>query len=326
MDLFLFELSTRLDLLMFKVVVLGCGGGPKEKNLSSYLIAPEKAQTFLAVDAGTLLDGIECAYAQGSFSDIQIREGVLSSEVEILRTHITAYLLSHAHLDHIAGLCLSSYADEGEKSIFGTDQTIDSLRKHIFNWQSWPNLGSEGRAPCLGHYQYRRLKEGQRSSLFPTDFFVEPFLLNHSKECPSTAFLIESSGAFLLYVGDTAPDALEKVKRLYIVWERVAPLIREGLLRAIFLECSHPDELPENALLGHLDPKYMLEELTKLAQLVDFAHFRQALKEVKIVVTHIKDNLRKGPSSRQIIQEELERLNSLSLSFLFPTQGQKLEL
>src|SRR5271170_995115 len=57
---------------LFKVVVLGCGGGPKENNVSGYLLAPKESNTYIALDAGTLLAGIFLASEKGSFQEISL--------------------------------------------------------------------------------------------------------------------------------------------------------------------------------------------------------------------------------------------------------------
>jgi 3',5'-cyclic-nucleotide phosphodiesterase len=69
----------------------------------------------------------------------------------------------------------------------------------------------------------------------------------------------------------------------------------------------------------------MIEELSQLAKFVDPIQPRLALKNLKVVVTHIKETLLKGPSSKEIIQKELEKLNTLNIQFIFPEQGQRLE-
>lgn len=43
----------------FQIVVLGCTGGPREGNLSSYLVSPASHNEWICLDAGTLLMGIE---------------------------------------------------------------------------------------------------------------------------------------------------------------------------------------------------------------------------------------------------------------------------
>ena len=96
----------------FKVVVLGCYGGPKDTNISGYLVAPLEANEFIALDAGSLLQGIEVACAKNSFQEIKTNlDSELNFEVEILQNHIKGYLISHAHLEHVAGLVICSNFD-----------------------------------------------------------------------------------------------------------------------------------------------------------------------------------------------------------------------
>ncbi len=279
----------------FKVIVLGSGGGPLENNLSSYLLAPTASSDYIALDAGTLLSEI-----------VRTEENPLA----FFQNQIKAYLISHPHLDHVAGLVINSTADS-KKPLLGTDFTINSIRDHLFNWIIWPNFGSEGKKP-LNQYAYKRLKEGKKSSIPSTAMSVEALLLNHPKGYLSTAFLIEASGAYVLYCGDTSPD-----ERLEKVWKKVAPLIRDESLSAIFLECSYLEAEP---LMGHVDTQSFMRELGALARLVDPAH--PSLKKCSVIVTHIKETL-KGPS---LIQEELDKLNELKIPLIFPKQGQLLSM
>ena len=59
---------------------------------------------------------------------------------------------------------------------------------------------------------------------------VIPYELSHSGGYRSTAFLVESDEAYLLYFGDTGPDAVEESDRMQQVWTAVAPLVRENRL------------------------------------------------------------------------------------------------
>jgi 3',5'-cyclic-nucleotide phosphodiesterase len=310
---------------LFKVVVLGCNGGPKDTNISGYLIAPKEANEFVALDAGSLLEGIYVANEKNSFQEIKIFPGSdLNFEIEILRNHIKGYLISHAHLEHVAGLVICSNLDTN-KPIYGIDSTIDFMRDYLFNWKIWPNFASEGTRP-LNQYQYTRFNLGEKTPLQGTNMTVEPHILSHHGSYESTAFIVESSGAYVVYFGDTSPDALEKEKNIEKVWKKVAPLIREGRLHGILLECSYTNEVPDNELYGHLNPKYMMQELEKLAYIVDPTQPESALLKVKVIVTHIKDSCYRGGSPKQVIQDELNSLNKLNIQFVFPEQGQKIEL
>ncbi|MBS0653956.1 MAG: 3',5'-cyclic-nucleotide phosphodiesterase, partial [Verrucomicrobia bacterium] len=321
--LFMFSLCSQET---FKAVVLGCHGGPKENNLSGYLIAPSGSNDFIALDAGTLLEGIFLAAKNNCFSGIKTDPNSdLSLELEVFRNHIKAYLISHAHLDHIAGLVINSTADI-KKPIYGIDSTIDLIRDNLFNWKIWPNFGSEGQKPLINQYQYQRMKIEKQVSIPNSSMKAEPFILSHPNGYLSTAFLIESSDSYIVYFGDTSPDALESQKHIEKVWKKIAQLIVQKKLRAIFIECSYSDKRPDSKLFGHLNPKYLLDELGRLALIVDPKSPQTALKDLKVVVTHIKDTLLKGDSAQQIIERELEKGNNLNIQFIFPKQGQMLEL
>lgn len=308
----------------FKVIVLGNHGGPRENNISGYLIASTRSNNFICLDAGSLLHGIYLAHKKDSFQDITINSiNPLDIETDILRNHIKGYLISHAHLDHIAGLILNSTADT-EKPILGIDPTINFIRDHLFNWKIWPNFGSEGKNPRLNQYQYQRLQLNEKIHISGTEFTVEPFLLSHSDCCPSTAFLLEAFGSYVLYFGDTSPDSLESKKHIETIWKRVAPLIQQNKLRGIFLECSYSQE--ETQLFGHLNSKYMIEELNTLANFVNPTSPDTALMGLKIIVTHIKNAIVNGITATQSIQQELEMLNTLGVQFIFPEQGEKIQL
>ena len=145
----------------FVTIVLGAAGGLQEANLSAYLLAPIRERRFIALDTGTVLSGLQVAIKMNSFVDIQVPPASsLRLEGWILREHIKAYVLSHAHLDHVSGLILNA-PDDSPKPILGLDATLDTLRDHVFNWQVWPNFGNEGRAPQLRQYAYQRLQPAQ---------------------------------------------------------------------------------------------------------------------------------------------------------------------
>lgn len=308
----------------FKVIVLGSHGGPRENNVSGYLIAPKNSNTFIALDAGSLLNGIYLANQQKSFHDIQIDPASKwDFEAEILRNHITDYFISHAHLDHVAGMIINSTIDTN-KNIFGIDSTINFLRDYLFNWKIWPNFGSEGEKP-LKQYHYQRLKLEEQISIPNTEISMKPFLLNHSENYHSTAFLVGFRDNYIIYFGDTSPDELEYKKHIEHIWGQVAPLIKQNKLKGLFLECSYNNKRDSSKLFGHLDPQYLMEALYQLALLVNPIQPQLALNNLKVVVTHIKETLLNGLSSDLMIRAELEKLNTLGIQFIFPEQGERLE-
>ena len=52
---------------------------------------------------------------------------------------------------------------------------------------------------------------------------LKAFPLSHSN-LQSTAFLINNKDAYLLYLGDTGPDEIEKSQNLHHLWEALPRL------------------------------------------------------------------------------------------------------
>lgn len=308
----------------FMAIPLGTKGGLREADLSSYLLAPAGETNFIALDAGTLLTGLQHAKQHGSLQGIEIpADSPLSLEGVVLHHHIKAYVISHAHLDHVAGMVINA-PDDSSKPILGLPSTIDYIRDHLFNWKIWPNFGDDGEGFQLKKYQYVRLTPGEPYPVDQTAMVVIPYELSHSGGYLSTAFLVEADGAYLLYFGDTGPDAVEESDRMYQVWTAVAPLVREKRLHGMFLECSFPSDHPDNQLFGHLTPTWMMEELRTLANLVNPDHPEMALRGLRVVVTHIKPTLNRDDAPEQTIMNELSELNDLGVEFMLPESGQRL--
>jgi cAMP phosphodiesterase len=301
----------------FQIVVLGCTGGPRENNLSGYLMSPLESQEWIVLDAGSLISGIDCALAKDSLKDVHFSSSALVPAGEMLTGHVRCFLISHAHLDHIAGLVLNSQAD-GKKSILGIAPTIDNIRDHIFNGRIWPNYGNEGLEPILNRYVYVRLPLHQSQPIPNTSMKVEAYLLSHPRGYPSTAFLIEYKGQYLLYFGDTSSDFVEEEKHLTRIWKRVAPLVKEKRLRGILLECSFSQKDSEFVEYGHLDPRLMMKEFHELSQIA-----QERLNHLKVMVTHRKESLIKGNDALENIKQELFEKNDLGIDFIFPTQGER---
>ncbi|MBG8551911.1 MBL fold metallo-hydrolase [Hymenobacter guriensis] len=290
----------------FTVVPLGVRGGGDESNLSCYLVAAAGTSAYIGLDAGTVRAGLVKAVAAQTFR----------APVEaILRDSIRGYCLSHPHLDHVAGLLLNA-PDDARKPLYGLPGCLETLQKSYFNWQAWPNFGPGGAAPALGKYQFQPLAPGPETSLAGTDLFVRVFPLSHGPGYESAAFLVRHHSSYLLYLGDTGADALEKSGRLRALWQVVAPLVQRGQLKALFIEASYPNEQPENQLFGHLTPRLLLQELDVLAQLAG----PKALRGLPVVVTHSKP----AADNEALIQRQLGAANGLGVRFVFPQQGQRL--
>jgi 3',5'-cyclic-nucleotide phosphodiesterase len=310
----------------FRCIPLGVEGGLIESNLPAYLLAPVGSTDFVCLDAGTLLAGLKVAVANGCFSDLAARvDPGQSIEGLVLRRHLRAYLLSHTYLDHVAGLILNSPADD-PKPIMALGSTIEGLRRHVFNWVTWPNLAGEGESPAVGKYGLVTLRPGERSPIPGTAMCVEAQPLAHGDGIDSAAFLVDASGHYVLYMGDTGPDHLEQRPTTLRLWERLVPLVRDARLRAIFIETSYPDDRPDDQLQSHLKPSWVMCAFRQLARMVDPHVPQTALSGVTVVITHIKPHLDVGEEPRDAVIRQLRQQNDLRLRLVFAEQGKSFEL
>jgi len=291
----------------FTVVPLGVRGGLDESNLSAYMVAASGSNAYICLDAGTLYAGIRKAVDSGVFA---------TSVSNVLRNYIKAYFISHPHLDHVAGLIINS-PEDSSKSIYGLPFCLDVLKEKYFSWASWANFGDEGEKPALKKYHYAPMTPGTEVTVTPTLLSVTAYPLSHGAPYQSTAYLVRSGEQYLLYLGDTGADTVEHSDKLRLLWQAVAPLVRSGKLRGIFIEVSFPDEQPEKLLFGHLTPKLLGGELSELAGLAG----ANGVRGLPVVITHRK------PSGDQEgrIRRELEANPSLStVRLVFPEQGKRL--
>ncbi|GGF11257.1 3',5'-cyclic-nucleotide phosphodiesterase [Hymenobacter cavernae] len=284
---------------------LGVNGGITENNLSAYLLAPVNSTSYISLDAGTLHAGIEQAIAAKTFE--------APAEV-VLRRYIKAYFISHPHLDHLAGLLLNA-PDDTAKTIYGQPACLETIQTHYLNWASWPNFGDAGAPPALNKYHYQRLTPGAETPVVGTSMSVRVFPLSHGKPYESAAFLVRNQAAYVLYLGDTGADAVEKTEKLHYLWQEVAPLLKTHKLKGIFIEVSYPNEQPDSQLFGHLTPRLLLQELANLGQFSG----AEALRNLPVIVTHLKPT----GDNKARIQQQLQRANNLGLKLIFPEQGQR---
>jgi cAMP phosphodiesterase len=282
-------------------------GGLAEGNLSAYLVAAAGTSSYVALDAGSLRPGVEKSIANGVFA---------APAQQVLTRYIKGYCLSHAHLDHVAGLLLNA-PDDTPKPIYGLAACLATVQQDYFNWQAWPNFANGGRAPALGKYQLRALVPGQPTPLDSTTLSVQAFALSHGASYQSAAFLVRSQGSYLLYLGDTGADEIEKTRNLHDLWQAVAPLVQRRALKAIFIEASYPNAQPPGQLFGHLTPALLLHELAVLGQLAG----PRSLQGLPVVVTHLKPT----PGNEALIRQQLSEGNVLGVKVILPEQGRVLQ-
>ena len=292
----------------FQVVPLGVKGGIDEKNLSAYLLAPLHTNDYISLDAGTINAGIEVAIKNKVFK---------VSTSEVLRKYIKGYFISHAHLDHVSGLIINSPADSS-KTVYATEKCMEMMENHYFNDQTWANFGDKGPGTPLKKYHFETLKTNLETPITNTQMTVKAFPLSHVNPFESTAFLIKNGDSYVLYLGDTGPDAVEKSDNLKNLWTAVAPLVQNKQLKGIFIEVSFPNEQPDQFLFGHLTPNYLMKELHVLEELSG----KGTLKDFNIIITHLK------PPTKNIVKlkEQIKNQNDLGAKIIYPEQGKRFEL
>lgn len=294
----------------FDIVPLGVKGGLDAGSTTAWYIAATGSRRGIACDAGTLTAGIRVGIRHGAF-------GPKAQVADVLHTRIAAYLVTHAHLDHVAGLVIAS-PDDTPKPIFALPPVHAAMTSSYFNWSAWPNLTDRGSPPRLGVYTLRDLIADAPATPVPgTELAVSAFPLSHGG-APSTAFLIHAGRDAILCMGDTGPDAVERSKALSHLWSVVAPLIRAGRLRAILIETSYPDPRPDDRLFGHLTPRWLHIELTKLVETAG------SIANVPIVIGHIKPSLSDEDDAPQRIMTQLAAPGGPDARYIRARQGRAL--
>ncbi len=116
--------------------------------------------------------------------------------------------------------------------------------------------------------------------------------------------------------GDTGPDTVEKATRLADVWTAVAERARQKRLKAIVIESSLHQRPPRQPAVRPSDAALAAGGVAQL----DKAAGGNALKDLPVVVSHIKYSLTREQPQQQMLRE-LEAGNDIGVRFVAPEQG-----
>ncbi|MGF1791774.1 3',5'-cyclic-nucleotide phosphodiesterase [Photobacterium profundum] len=306
----------------FEIVTLGDRGGIQDGNLTAFLLKASKDKNYVTLDAGTLVNGLIVAEQKGTFEHVKVPDSSPYNKVGyLLKERVKGYFISHAHLDHVAGMIIASPDDSG-KSIYGLASVNQALSSSYFNWVSWPNFGDRGDGFQLKKYKYNDMPPKKWLDVKGTSLRVKAFPLSHSG-IESTAFLFSNEDAAMVYLGDTGSDKVEKSDSLNQVWTSLVPYIQAGNLKGIMIEVSFTNAVKDTMLFGHLTPDWLI---TELKQLERKAGGKSSLEDLKIVISHVKYSLKKGEDPKVVIKRQLKEKNDLGVEFIFPVQGEGLIL
>lgn len=308
---------------VFEIVALGVSGGVIEGTTSAYLIRDLNEDNYLALDAGSLISGINQAVLKGNFQNIQksLQENLSDDTIEgyILKNSIKGYFISHAHLDHFVGLGIAS-TEDSSKNIYALNSVIENLKDNFFNWKLWPNFANEGEGFKLGKYTYKRATPNENMWIENTNLNAKIYPLSHSNY-ESSMILINSNDNYFAYFGDTGADRVENSNHLNTIWQNLAPLIKDKKLKGVIIETSFINETPDNQLFGHLTANKLYEELAKFE---NYSGGSGSLKNLNVIITHIKPSLKINKNYKEIIKKEIDEGNRFGIKPIFMEQGESL--
>jgi cAMP phosphodiesterase len=198
-------------------------GSPSLRQHLSCLIVDDK----VAIDAGSL------AMAATTFH----------------RENLRNVVLTHAHLDHIAGLPLfidDVFASLTEPiNIYAMQEVLAVLERDVFNWSVYPNFSEIGTDAGTA-IVYHPVKQSERFQIGDLEF--ELFPADH--KVPSSGVTVSDGKSSVAITGDTA--------------SLCGVGVTDGL-SALLIECAFPDELAKIAADSrHMTPSILAGELQKL--------------------------------------------------------------
>ena len=217
-----------LRLFDMRIRILGCSGGIGAGARTSAMLIDDD----VLLDAGT---------------------GIGDLSLEDLRP-IRHVFLTHAHLDHIAGLpmLVDSIFDENFKiplTVYGREETLDAIKTHLFNWVIWPDFAKLPREdnPML---RYVVCNPGETVTIGNRQFHAVDVL--HS--VPALGYTVKNGTGVFAVSGDTKANST--------LW----PVLNACEdLKALVIEVSFPNEQASLASrAGHYCPTTMCRDLQRL--------------------------------------------------------------
>ncbi len=211
-----------------RIRILGCSGGIGAGSLTSAMLIDDD----VLIDAGTGIGDLEL------------------SDLDSIR-HV---FLTHAHLDHVAGLpmLVDRVFDENFETpltVYAREETLRAIQAHLFNGVIWPDFAKLP-SPERPMLRYRVCSPGDTTTIGHRDFYAVDVM--HS--VPSLGYTVQNSGGAFAVSGDTKTN------------ETLWPVLNACTdLRVLVIEVSFPDDMERLATeSGHYCPKTLTRDLERL--------------------------------------------------------------
>lgn len=210
--------------------------------------------------------------------DVLIDAGTGVMELSLTELALIDHVfVTHSHLDHIA--CIPFMVDsvgfmrDHPLTIYASEDTLDILRQHIFNWKIWPDF-SEIPNTQQPYMRYQPIEMGVTTVLNGRKITAIP--ANHV--VPAVGYHLDSGAASLVFSGDTTTNDP--------LWDVVNKIDN---LRYLVIETAFSNSEKELAIISkHLCPSMLAEELAKFK------------REAEIFITHLK------PGELELTMGEIE--------------------
>jgi len=234
-----------------RLKILGCSGG----------IGGALRTTSMLLDHDILID------AGTGVGDLPVGELALIDHV----------FVTHSHMDHVTSIPFLvdtvGWMRDKPITVHATMQTLDILKRHLFNWKLWPDFTEipDAEHPVL---RYQALALGETVELNGRK--ITPLPANHV--VPAVGFQLDSGRASLVFTGDTTSNDP--------LWREVNQIAN---LRYLIIETAFCNREKDLAIASkHLCPSMLAEELSKLKL------------PAEIYITHLK------PGEIELTMREIE--------------------
>lgn len=220
------------------------------------------------------------------YKDIVVDAGNIINSLSDDALLINHVFLTHSHSDHITDLpfLVESFYEQRERPliIYGSKQTIKSLKDHTFNNEIWPdfskiNLINQTEKSII----FKEIEEGETICLH--NYEITAFEANHIKGAFGYEIIKNKHSGYLIS-GDTYLNPK--------MWEKVN---QNKNIKSVIIECSFPSSMEKLAFDSkHLTPKLLKEDLKNLKR-----------DDIQLFIYHIK------PSFFDKMTEEIKQLDIL---------------